>query len=535
MKFNTQILKFFLVSLSIIFTAFISNSIQAQVQIYANGFESAGGFYTDTINNIWERGIPQKAVIDTAHSGQNVWLTDLDSAYQGAQNSFLYSPQIVIAPFDSGYISFWQFVDLDTSLLSGKDICSISYRKGADTNWFSLGYQGIAGATNWFNANSAGTMGWHYDSSGWFNSSFPFYRNRSGSYFYQVDTVQFRFSFRSYANHSAAGWAIDDFGVYGWNMPVDLGIMDIVLPQDSTTTGSQIPVRLRLKNYGLSTINSVQCSVLLNNSPTLSKAFSFTNGLLPDSTIDVDFTNTYMAPNQNYELTAIAKITNDYVIHNDTFRRTIISKAAQYDLAVTGLEVAPSWHDTTRMTKNTSVTLKLKNCGYDTIKTAVFSYKINATIFSTETWNGAIAPNDTSSYQFNVSYKGQIGVYTICGSGNIMGETYLQNNTYCRNYYGLIPHHDPDGLYEISIINNNLKIYPNPTQSIITIDLETLKRNNILMLSIYNSCGKEVKHISIAKSQKNINIDISKLSPGLYYILLQNEQQVLGIGKFIKE
>ncbi len=96
MKSKVRILKLFLVSLAIFFTTFISDSIQAQVQIYANNFESAGGFYTDTINSIWERGIPQKAVIDTAHSGQNVWLTDLDSAYQGIQNSYLYSPQLVI-------------------------------------------------------------------------------------------------------------------------------------------------------------------------------------------------------------------------------------------------------------------------------------------------------------------------------------------------------------------------------------------------------------------------------------------------------
>ena len=532
MKSKTGILKPFLVSLAIFFTTFISNSVQAQVQIYSNDFESAGGFYTDTINSIWERGIPQKAVIDTAHSGQEVWITDLDSAYQGAENSYLYSPQIVIAPFDSGYISFWQFVDLDTSLLNGKDICNISFRKNNDTNWISLGYQGFAGATNWFNANSAGTMGWHMDSSGWFYSAFPFYRNQSGNYFYQVDTVQFRFLFRSYTGHSGAGWGIDDFKVSGWNMPVDLGIVDIVLPPDSTTTGSLIPVRLRLKNYGLSTINSVQCSVLLNNSPTLSQAFSFTNGLLPDSTIDVDFTNTYMAPNQNYELTAIAKITNDNVIQNDTFRRTIISKAAQYDLAITGIEVAPSHHDTTCMIDNIFVTMKLKNCGYDTIKTAVLSYKINSAIKSTENWYGLLGPGDTSSYQFNVSYQGQLGVYAICGSGSIVGETYLQNNTYCRIYHGL---KYVDAIEEKDYAILLLNIYPNPAQSKVTIDIETIKRNNVLFLNLYNSSGKEVKHIDISKPTKTIDIDISSLSPGLYFIRLQNETEVLGSGKFIKE
>ncbi len=504
----------------------------SQVQIYANDFETAGGFYTDTSYSIWEQGIPQKAVIDTAYSGQSVWLTDLDSAYQGAQYYHLYSPSIVIAPFDSGYISFWQFVDLDTSLIGGKDICSISYRKGADTNWLSLGYQGFAGATNWFNANSAGTMGWHYDSSGWFQSLFPFYRNQNGSYLYQVDTVQFRFSFSTFASHSGDGWALDDFGVYAWNMPVDLGIVDIVLPNDSTVTGAQIPVRLKLKNYGLSTINSVQCSVLIDNSPSLAQAFSFPNGLLPDSIVEVDFTNTYMSQNYNYELTAIAKINNDNVIQNDTFRRFIISKPAQYDLAITGIEVAPSRHDTTCIQDNIFVTLKLKNCGYDTIKTAVFSYKTNSFLYSTENWNGAIAPNDTSSYQFNVSYKGQIGVYAICGSGSIVGEIYLQNNNYCRNYLGI------NCIWAIKEKDSAillLNIYPNPAQSKITIDLETIKRNNVLFLTLYNSSGKEVRRIGLSKPTITIDIDISTLSPGLYYLLLQGNEEVLGSGRFVKE
>jgi len=532
MKSKINTLNIFWLSSYIFFTAFIAIPTQAQVQIYFDNFENNSSFYTDTINSIWEKGIPQKAVIDTAHSGQNVWLTDLDSAYQGMQNVYLYSPQIVIAPFDSGYISFWQFVDIDTSLIGGKDICGIEYRKGADTNWISLGYQGFAGATNWFNANSAGTMGWHIDSSGWFYSAFPFYRNLSGSYFYQVDTVQFRFLFRSYTNHSAAGWAIDDFGVYGWNMPVDLGIMDIVLPNDSTITGSQIQVRLKLKNYGLSTVNSVQCSVLLDNSLSLMQSFPFPNGLLQDSIVEVNFTNTYFAPNYNYELTAIAKINNDNVIQNDTFRKLIISKPAQFDIAVTGIEVSPFRHDTTCMTDNIFVTLKLKNCGYDTIKTAILSYEVNSFTRSTENWNGAIAPNDTSSYQFNVSYKGLLGVYDICGFGSIVGETYLQNNKYCRNYLGIncigaIEEKDSDSFL--------LNVYPNPAQSKITIDLETIKRNNVLFLTFHNSLGKEVRRIGLNKPTKTIDIDIRTLGPGLYFIQLQNKTKVLGSGRFIKE
>ena len=180
------------------------------------------------------------------------------------------------------------------------------------------------------------------------------------------------------------------------------------------------------------------------------------------------------------------------------------------------------------------VTMKLKNCGYDTIKTADFSYKINSTVKSIENWNGAIAPGDTSSYQFNVSYKGQLGYYTITATSNVIGDDFHSND-----FYGIIllgmqcP--PPPGFEEEIYANLFLKFYPNPAQSKITIDLETIKRNNVLFLTFYNSSGKEVKRIDIIKPTKTIDIDISTLSPGLYYLLLQNSEEILGSGKFVKE
>ena len=108
----------------------------------------------------------------------------------------------------------------------------------------------------------------------------------------------------------------------------------------------------------------------------------------------------------------------------------------------------------------------------------------------------------------------------------------MQNNTYSRIYIGI------NCLPSIMEKDTNiflLKLYPNPAQSKITIDLETIKRNNVLFLSFYNSSGKIVKHINFHKPTKTIDIDISSLSPGLYFIRLQNETEVLGSGKFIKE
>jgi len=87
--------------LFILILMLISFLAQSQVQLYFNSFEASSSFYTDSTNTIWEKGDPQKTVIDTTHSGLNIWITDLDSAYQGSQECHIYSPKIIIAPFGS--------------------------------------------------------------------------------------------------------------------------------------------------------------------------------------------------------------------------------------------------------------------------------------------------------------------------------------------------------------------------------------------------------------------------------------------------
>jgi hypothetical protein len=530
----------------------ISFLAQSQVQIYFNDFETAGGFYTDTINNIWERGIPQKAVIDTAHSGQNVWLTDLDSAYQGAQNSFLYSPQIVIAPFDSGYISFWQFVDLDTSLLSGKDICNISYRKGADTNWLSLGYQGFAGANNWFNTNSAGTMGWHYDSSGWFNSGFPFYRNHSGSYFYQVDTVQFRFSFRSYANHSGAGWAIDDFGVYGWNMPVDLGIESIVYPVDTTTISDSVSISIVVKNYGIDTLFNSNFKVVIDSSYTFTEQVSFPSALKPDSSITLTLSKKYSTPKTKYHLFIESKLSGDSIYFNDTISKHFLVKNGKMDLKIINIEVNPSMQfgDTifTCYFRPTYVSFKAVNISSDTIKSATFNYYSYLWSYSNQ-WllNNPIAPGDTLSHTFSYPYMLIYeGFYELFVKGKVVYPSYVYIDTDTIKLYAIRHNYKSSGdtLYKWCPVGGGIKeigsknpltISPNPALNSINLKMDDRLLPVKCSISIYGICGKEMKQLTIPKTNKSINIDISTLPPGLYYIHLKSDNQILGIGKFIKE
>ena len=72
----------------------------------------------------------------------------------------------------------------------------------------------------------------------------------------------------------------------------------------------------------------------------------------------------------------------------------------------------------------------------------------------------------------------------------------------------------------------DLAVYPSPTSGILNIKSET----SITKISIFNQLGQLVKSY---KGQKSI--DISSLTPSLYFIKLYNENVIMGIFKIIKK
>ena len=81
------------------------------------------------------------------------------------------------------------------------------------------------------------------------------------------------------------------------------------------------------------------------------------------------------------------------------------------------------------------------------------------------------------------------------------------------------------GISENSI-NNQIAVYPNPTTSQITIDIEE-KIKNILIIDI---TGKTVKNLV----PTNNTIDVSNLIKGIYFLQVQTEKGIIN-SKFIKE
>jgi Zn-dependent metalloprotease len=71
---------------------------------------------------------------------------------------------------------------------------------------------------------------------------------------------------------------------------------------------------------------------------------------------------------------------------------------------------------------------------------------------------------------------------------------------------------------------SNIKIYPNPTSGLTTIDLGT--NTSYELLSIYDFMGKIIKQIKLDQSVQKIKMDLSSLSSGMYLIRLSSDEQV---------
>lgn len=196
-------------TVSMNFTVFDSTGVFP----YCTDFDSLNQIQWFTLNSFtyeqqgtsWELGTPSQTVINSAHSGTNVWMIDLDNNYKWVDSSSLFTPMFRI---DSGLcykISFWHI--FETQKFHDGGILEYSFNRGSswgvvgsdsDTSWYNSYY--VAGISN----SNKSLPGWSGSSGGW----------KFAQHFIKFQfpaQVIFRFRFGSDASIFDEGWAIDDF------------------------------------------------------------------------------------------------------------------------------------------------------------------------------------------------------------------------------------------------------------------------------------------------------------------------------------
>ncbi len=84
----------------------------------------------------------------------------------------------------------------------------------------------------------------------------------------------------------------------------------------------------------------------------------------------------------------------------------------------------------------------------------------------------------------------------------------------------------------LSDLNTSLNVYPNPAFNLLNVKMD--KEFEIQHIELYSITGQKVNAKSIEKTDDFIQIDISNLSEGLYFLKVYDKDKIMGTSKFFK-
>lgn len=169
--------------------------------VYEETFETSdGGFHEVEINpSSWQWGAPTSGP-GAAHSGTNVWATNLAGDYDNNENGYLVSPPIDLTPLQGQpvKVSWWHWLMTESSY----DYADVEVSKDGGVNWLV-----IYGPT-----------------SGWLDSTWREYEVILDSS-YAVSNFKIAFNLRSDSVFVFPGFYVDDIAIAGGCEPIPGGMV----------------------------------------------------------------------------------------------------------------------------------------------------------------------------------------------------------------------------------------------------------------------------------------------------------------------
>ncbi|MDW8069660.1 MAG: S8 family serine peptidase, partial [Anaerolineae bacterium] len=169
------------------------------ITFYSQDFEASnGGFTTYGSNSTWEWGTPTTGP-RSAHSGTNVWATNLDGDYNNNENSYLESPNIDLSALVGPFVfSWWQWLRTEAYF----DYADVQVSNDGGVTWTTV-YGPVSGNID----------------SNW--------RQRTVSLGPEYAVSNFRVRFHLYTDGSVIypGWYVDDVEIYAGCQPQPGGLV----------------------------------------------------------------------------------------------------------------------------------------------------------------------------------------------------------------------------------------------------------------------------------------------------------------------
>jgi hypothetical protein len=472
---------------------------------YSDNFESSDDWVSYGTFNQFQLGTPTTQNINSAHSGVNAWVTELNLNYKPSATEFLYTPFFTILQYtDSINVEFWQY--MRSSINNGYGTFEYSFD---GVIWTSYGYVGYPGA---YTTNVNGQLKWNMVNNSWIKSSIKLDPN----IFNTGAQVQFRFKFESLSSTlTDEGWAIDDFKLFFPPLQWDAGITEITIPSDSIEVGSNQIVKVHIKNFGSDTLSIVPLNFVINGN-TISESYSGT--ILPDSIVEYTFTTNFYTDLNTNSICAYTSLSNDMQHVNDTLCKMLIVTPAALDAGISNI-ITPNGQ--TYVEQQYEVKVMLNNYGTDTLYSIPVEYRVASVLMGQETFSGTLNPGDSVEYTFTTKYESPIGNYILCSKAVLNGDMYDKNDSTCTYLSGIVGI-DISKSEVFAVAQNQ----PNPAKNNTNVDYYLpksgkvqYKLTNLLGELIFNSESTQAKGLNIWK------IDTYNLKTGVYHYTITFDKQ----------
>ncbi len=308
---------------------------------YEQDFENGTDFWrADGAGSSFEHGMPMGAIIHTAASGVNAWVTDLDGVYSNDEESYLLGPCFDFTGIDYPVFECNLYINTE----SGDDGAMLEYSLDNGQTWLRVGNlgDGVAYDWNWYDSDAITALsGGH----GWTNVADPWHTARimlDTTVFRNTPGVKFRFHFSSDASGRAEGIGIDDIRIYA--APRDVGVVSIESPIDGCAQEIGDHVAVTIMNFGLDTLMAGDTLIVgydLDSEPTVRDTFVLSSNLLRGSSMPYVFIESLEVMSAGIKnIEAFTLLADDIDFYNETVTNDTTAKS--FEVADTPYVYLPS-------------------------------------------------------------------------------------------------------------------------------------------------------------------------------------------------
>ncbi len=466
------------------------------VIFFEDNFEGSTVF--TTTGTVWEHGEPAGVVINTAFEGDTCWVTNLDGAYPAMCTEYLVSPTMNFTGIYDAYFSLGYWMHGEINMDGG----NIQYSTNNGITWTTLGVIDDTEGYNWYDTYVGALPSWSEPTGGWKAAFISLSALDNAG-----PNVKFRFVFRSNATVQNEGFAVDEVKIHVPQIAVDAGVIAIENPVGQSATGSANQVRVRIKNFGSTTLTSIPVSYRISTGAPPVNAI-WTGSLAPGEDTLYTFATTFIGPFVDYTLCSYTAVAADIYKFNDTICDYLTPGQAAIDGAVTSI-VSPTVVNPAG--QSVQVTIQITNHGTNALTNFPVQFSVNGATQTTEIVAATLNSGASMNYTFITSYNSPGVDHELCAKTAIPSDAVPNNDQLCNDMFVSIDESVSQG---ISLMQN----VPNPASDMTTIGFsipEAAKVTFTVVNVLGQSLLSQTSDYDVGKH--TINLNTQNLAPGVYY------------------